>query len=630
MLTNFFSLFVRFSGTLLQFLTGIIIARFSESDITAYFFLLLSSVWIATYILSYGFPNHIFIITSESKHNTNFLVLLKKYIIYYFRIIIPVLCFIFLFSFFIDFVFNYQLTNLSIILSTAIILVMNRFCSEVFKGSNRINAGIFFDRTTFPLLVFISSIYIAYADSFSISSLNFAFIISSIISFIISYLSSIYFLNNGSNIIEKIGFDNQHLGSQYIIEIFEVLINRLPIIILNLIFVDPNIIAGLSICYTLVSISGTINFALYPVFGRDYIKKINSRKFKEAKKTLYNSQVWSFGLYIIYFSLLYFFGISILEFYGKEFVSFYNYLVLYSFLMILNQFFGVSDYLMSLIRKDLYSIAFKCLSLGTLVIFAKIAYDHDSIEIFLLSIAMSAVVKSSLSYFYLIDIVSTIKLLSKSNTLIFAPTAYFRQTNKKVRVSNNTDIAIEGFWRCANHFAAFAFQEAQDKRMNIAKHFHASAQIKMAIRKKIPSIIVVRNPYDSIASALVYEPETNPYYFIKYYKIFYESLMKIRHKSVVSDFKETTKNFDMVIDKVNKKFNTNFNLFNNTPQNINLVLNQIKEENKITMTKNLNDKIAIPSSEKNIKKNEILDMLNTEYKKQMEELNNLYEQFISK
>ena len=106
--------------------------------------------------------------------------------------------------------------------------------------------------------------------------------------------------------------------------------------------------------------------------------------------------------------------------------------------------------------------------------------------------------------------------------------------------------------------------------------------------------------------------------------------MKIRHKSVVSDFKETTKNFDMVIDQVNKKFNTNFNLFNNTPQNINLVLNQIKEENKITMTKNLNDKIAIPSSEKNIKKNEILDMLNKEYKMQMEELNNLYEQFISK
>ena len=166
--------------------------------------------------------------------------------------------------------------------------------------------------------------------------------------------------------------------------------------------------------------------------------------------------------------------------------------------------------------------------------------------------------------------------------------------------------------------------------MKIAHHFHASAQIKMAVRKKIPSIILIRNPYDCIASSLVYSPKTNPYYFIEYYKIFYSSLLAIRDQCIISDFKETTENFDMVIDKINKKFSTNFYLFNNSQQNINLILNQIKAENTKSMTENLSDKMATPSSKRNVKKNKFLDLLNSNYKTQMEELNYLYEEFISK
>ena len=119
------------------------------------------------------------------------------------------------------------------------------------------------------------------------------------------------------------------------------LINRLPIIILNFIFNDVRLIAGLSICFTLVSISGTINFALYPFFGRNYIQKIKSQEQSQAKETIYKSQLWCGVLYILYFFVLFFFGELILNIYNKDFISFNNYLVFYSFLMIFNQFFGV-------------------------------------------------------------------------------------------------------------------------------------------------------------------------------------------------------------------------------------------------------------------------------------------------
>ena len=62
---------------------------------------------------------------------------------------------------------------------------------------------------------------------------------------------------------------------------------------------------------------------------------------------------------------------------------------------------------------------------------------------------------------------SRIKILAKSFVVTFAPIAFFRQNNKKILVTNNTDIVIEGFWRCGNHFAVFAFQNAQKRKMKI-------------------------------------------------------------------------------------------------------------------------------------------------------------------
>jgi len=401
MLSNLFSLFIRFFGTILQFLAGILIARFSDADITAYYFLLLSSVWITVYGLSLGFPNHIFIITSESSSDTNFLKLLKKYIYYYSRLLIPILSLIFLLFFLIQPIFLLDLKNFSTILITAAILVFNRFCSEIFKGSKSVNAGIFFDRTTFPFLIFLSTIYFSYFASFSINSINCAFLISSITSLIISCLSSVYFLNQGKENIKNIDFDNKHLVSQYILELGEVLINRLPIILLNIIFFeDSKLIAGLSICFTLISISGTINFALYPFFGKSFIKEIKNNQIREAKNILFSSQLWTGFLYLGYFTILYFFGESILSVYNSEFVIYNNYLLFYGALMIFSQFLGVSDYLMSLIRKDKLAIIFKLISLVGLLLLAYVSFKNNSVKIFLMAIFISNFLKNIISYIF--------------------------------------------------------------------------------------------------------------------------------------------------------------------------------------------------------------------------------------
>lgn len=400
MLNKLISLFVRFSGTIIQFISGILISRYSSADVTAYYFFLLSSVWITVYVISLGFPNHIFIVISESGNDGKHLNILRRYIFYFLKLMIPVVSFLVIILLFYGYSNDIRIDNYFLIFCTAFILSLNRFCSEALKGSNFLNLGLFFDRTSFPLFIMINIFYMNSTNSLSIDSISYSFIYSALFSLILSYFTSGRFLNYLSSEKFKIKLAKTHLGSQYIIELCEVLINRLPIIILNFIFNDVRLIAGLSICFTLVSISGTINFALYPFFGRDYIQKIKSQEQAQAIETIYKSQLWCLGLYALYFFVIFFFGELILSIYNKDFVSFNNYLVFYSFFMIFNQFFGVSDYLMSLIRKDFFAIIFKFLSLMTLILFSALAYIYQSVEIFLISIVLSVFIKNVLAYVF--------------------------------------------------------------------------------------------------------------------------------------------------------------------------------------------------------------------------------------
>ena len=227
MIRNFSSLVFRFSGTIIQFLTGILIARFSSNEITAYYFLILSTTWIAVYAISLGFPNHIFIVTSESEENSNHFDLLKKYIWAYIRLALPIILFILTWIYF----FNLNIQSSLFIALTSLLLSINRFCCEVMKGSGNEILGILFDRTIFPTMVMLNIILLNVYDSFSISSINSSFVISSSLSLLLSYFISANILNKAGSTINRLFIDKKHISGQYIIELGEVLINRLPIII---------------------------------------------------------------------------------------------------------------------------------------------------------------------------------------------------------------------------------------------------------------------------------------------------------------------------------------------------------------------------------------------------------------
>lgn len=65
----------------------------------------------------------------------------------------------------------------------------------------------------------------------------------------------------------------------------------------------------------------------------------------------------------------------------------------------------------------------------------------------------------------------------------------------------DTDLCLEGYPSSANSFG-FNVLEMLCPQVNIAHHSHAVAGLKVALQNNVPTVIIVRNPADAVASRL--------------------------------------------------------------------------------------------------------------------------------
>jgi hypothetical protein len=145
-------------------------------------------------------------------------------------------------------------------------------------------------------------------------------------------------------------------------------------------------------------------------------------------------------------------------------------------------------------------------------------------------------------------------------------------------VNKDTQLVIEGFPRSANTFAVFALQYAQPFQLKIAYHFHASAQIFRAISLGIPTLVVIRNPRDSVASFVARWSEVSESQALELYISFYKSISKYKASYVIGDFEEITQNFSKIIQRINSRFGTNFVLFSDSQEDRAKVLEKILKD----------------------------------------------------
>lgn len=143
-------------------------------------------------------------------------------------------------------------------------------------------------------------------------------------------------------------------------------------------------------------------------------------------------------------------------------------------------------------------------------------------------------------------------------------------------VTDDTDIC-EGFPRSANSFAVSAFEHAQDEKLSIAHHNHVPAPILNAVRRGLPTIVLIRDPVDAVVSFRALQLQTSEVSVTRSYQLalsypdqlrawqaFHECIAPIQEQFVVAPFERVIDDFGAVIGVVNERFGTTFARFDHT------------------------------------------------------------------
>ena len=155
-------------------------------------------------------------------------------------------------------------------------------------------------------------------------------------------------------------------------------------------------------------------------------------------------------------------------------------------------------------------------------------------------------------------------------------------------IDSQTEIVIEGFPGSANSFSVLAFKMSQNRSVNIAHHMHDPSQIIAAIKIGIPVIVLIRVPEDAILSYIVrFSSFTDEQEIIKSldhqlkkYIDFYQKILVYKNHFIIADFKTLTTSYETIIQRVNNKYNTNFNLFYCNEHNTKQVFEQMNQLSK--------------------------------------------------
>jgi hypothetical protein len=169
-----------------------------------------------------------------------------------------------------------------------------------------------------------------------------------------------------------------------------------------------------------------------------------------------------------------------------------------------------------------------------------------------------------------------IKTLVAMHPSVAIPVARMRGHGEVV--ARDTEIVIEGFPRTGTSFAVAAFRRSQRRPVKVAHHVHAPAQVMAAVRLRIPALVLIRAPEDSILSVVLRNPRIDVGRAMTGYQRFYRPLLRMRNRFVGATFEDVISHFGEVIGRVNDHYGTDFVPFHHTEESAASVLAEIEED----------------------------------------------------
>lgn len=157
--------------------------------------------------------------------------------------------------------------------------------------------------------------------------------------------------------------------------------------------------------------------------------------------------------------------------------------------------------------------------------------------------------------------------------------------NRTGTISSDTVIVISAAAGSGNTFAVDVMRSRVPDG-HIASHHHRPLEIIQGARLNVPSLVLVRNPVDSICSAT--SRGAFPYtaegleWALKDHVLFYDTLLGLDDGFVAVTFSEVVTDFPAVIERVNRKFGTISSVPANDSDEVSRIVyrNKWREENR--------------------------------------------------
>jgi hypothetical protein len=163
---------------------------------------------------------------------------------------------------------------------------------------------------------------------------------------------------------------------------------------------------------------------------------------------------------------------------------------------------------------------------------------------------------------------------------LYMPLVRYRHRFSVDRVVDpDTDLVIEAFGRSGTTFANLAFLSVQRRRVHTVHHTHAAAQVLTAVKMKIPTLVIVRQP-EAVALSHMVRHQISARPALVAWLRFHERLLLCRNAIVFCSFDELTSNFTPVIRRLNDRFGTHFDVWQHTKENEAEIFEQIQTRNR--------------------------------------------------
>lgn len=181
--------------------------------------------------------------------------------------------------------------------------------------------------------------------------------------------------------------------------------------------------------------------------------------------------------------------------------------------------------------------------------------------------------------------------------------------SRAATVGQDTELVIEGFPRSANTFAQVAFEMAQKHPVKLAHHVHVPAQIIYAVQRRIPVLVLLRNPEDAVMSLMVHTPWVPAAEALAVYHQFHQRILPYSDGFVAATFEQVTADYGLVIRRLNAKFHSEFGVFDHTQENMDRCFQIIDEKARLrTGKQDVLGFVARPTAQKEKSKSSLKDV----------------------